>query len=128
MLSAEQFSSLSNSISGLKPFLYRFRSLTTSTTGELINVGSTRLYRLNIVNTAASIIYVKLYDKATIPLSTDTPICTFAVASGVGINVVHNFVAPDIFSAGLGVRCVTGSADNDVASPATSPILEVRFN
>lgn len=126
-LTNEQLQIFIHKIDALSPFTDKFRSLTASSTGELIKTGTGRLYRVNVINTAASIIYLKFYDKATVGLSTDTPFYTMSVPSGAGINVVNSFVVPDYFGGGLSVRCVTDVADSGTTNPATSPILEVRF-
>lgn len=104
----------------------KFRSLTSSDTGEVVKTGTGAIGRINIVNNVASIVYVKFYDKATAAASTDTPFLTIPVASGIGIGVTHSFVGTNGFTTGLSTRCVTGIADNDATSPATKPILEIE--
>lgn len=108
-------------------FLDKARIVNATTTGQLIKAGYGKIGRINIVNTAASIIYVKFYDKATAGASTDTPMLTLPLASGIGIGVTHSFVVPVSYGLGLSVRCVTGIADNDTTNAATSPIIEIEY-
>jgi len=110
------------------PSIQNYRTITVNGTGAAIKAVAGSVYRVNIVNAAASILYVKLYDKATAPTASDTPVLTLAVsAAAVGATVTHSFIIPEVFTLGIGVRAVTGIADNDNTNPGTAPIIEVRY-
>ncbi len=104
----------------------KFRSLTCSATGEVVKNGTGNLYRYNIINLDAGIVYLKFYDKATAATSADTPFYVASVPAGVGSRVSDEFTVPDNFANGLSVRCVTTLPDNGNTSP-TAPIVEIRF-
>ena len=110
------------------PPINNYRTITVNSTGAVIKAGPGKIYRVNIVNAAASILYVKFYDTTSVPTGSNTPVLTLAVsAAAVGATVNHSFVVPELFFSGIGVRAVTGVLDNDTTSPATAPIIEVRL-
>lgn len=110
------------------PSIQNYRTTTVNGTGDVIKSVSGSVCRINIVNAAASILYVKLYDKSTTPTASDTPALTLAVsAAAVGATVTHSFIVPEVFTLGIGIRAVTGILDNDNTNPGTAPIIEVRY-
>lgn len=72
-------------------------------------------------NAASSVRYIKIYDKATAPASTDTPKMTVPVPEGSGANV--EFIGGISFASGIGLRATTGVADNDVGAPAANDVV-----
>jgi hypothetical protein len=95
-----------------------YRNINTSSTGSLVKKGGTELHQLVISNVGEVTVYVKMYDKATAPSASDTPVHTFAIPAG-WIQPLE-FADPDWYSTGCGIRATTGIADNDTASPATN--------
>lgn len=73
-----------------------------------------------ITNANASARYVKLYNKATAPDSSDTPLATIHVAGSGSREFSFPIGIP--FSAGIGYRIVTGVADNDNTSVTASDV------
>lgn len=73
----------------------------------------------------ASVCYLKLYDKATAPASTDTPKLTIPIDAGV--SVALDFVRGISFTAGLGYRLTTGSADNDIGAVAAGDVVGLNL-
>lgn len=75
------------------------------------------LSMLVITNSATAIRRVKLYDKATAPLSTDTPKQVYEIPAAAASSVATVIVPiPDgglTFAVGISFRIVTGQADND---------------
>lgn len=75
------------------------------------------LRSISITNSATAIRRVKIYDKATAPASTDTPKQVYeipaAAASSIAGSNIHIPVTGLAFTAGIGLRIVTGQADND---------------
>lgn len=110
------------------PALQNFRTITANATGEVVKASKGDVYRVNVVSAAASITYVKLYNKATAATASDTPVQVLAIsAAAIGATITHSFVIPDYYSTGISVRAVTGVADNDNTSPGTAPIIEIRY-
>nr|WP_298658023.1 hypothetical protein [uncultured Flavobacterium sp.] len=117
---------LTNILNG--PTLQNFRTITANGTGEVVKAKPGKVYRISAISGAASICYVKLYDKATAATASDTPVATFSlVTAAIGATQVHSFVLPTYFSAGISVRAVTGFADNDNTNPGTAPIIEIQY-
>jgi len=72
-------------------------------------------------NAAASVRYLKFYDKATDPLVTDTPKITLPIPAGAAANVA--FDDGVCFITGLGVRATTGVADADAGAPSGNDVV-----
>lgn len=104
----------------------QYRTLTVNATGAVIKATPGNLYGWSIQNLDGAVIYVKFYDKATAPTSGDTPVRVIQIAANGSA-----FVAPNCIQfaglAGLGVRAVAGSADNNNVNPGTAPIIEVQY-
>ena len=88
-----------------------FSHLADGTDEFLVAPGGHRLHGYYLSNANAAIRYVKFYDKATAPAETDTPIIRIMVPAGGAANLMSE--AGIVFVLGLGVRIVTGAADND---------------
>ena len=58
-----------------------FRSIASSSTATQVNAGFTQIKAININNLTTAIVYVKLYNKATAPTVSDTPVITLQIAS-----------------------------------------------
>ena len=67
--------------------------------------------------------FVKLYNKATAPLATDTPFLT--VGAGLGQQIAFTLPQGVSFSNGIGIRVTSGWQDND-ASGATAGSFNVN--
>ncbi len=79
-------------------------------------------YSTNTNNGAAR--YLKLYDKATAPLSSDTPIQRYLLpGNSAGAGGAQMFPHPIAFANGLGIRITTGAADNDTGAPAANEVI-----
>ena len=89
-----------------------FRVLDTRAVGSVIAAKRCALTMLLITNDAAATRYVKIYDKLTAPTSADTPKLTIRVPASTTLPVAVPTTGV-LFTLGLGVRCVTGRADND---------------
>jgi hypothetical protein len=93
---------------------------------QLVRSSKTALRAVALFNTAASLRYVKLYDKAAAPVSTDTPVLRFAVpAAGVSVlNLSVSHMDSGVgFESGLGFRITTGAADNDTGAASANDVL-----
>ena len=93
----------------------------------LISDGPAWVTGVTVFSLDATPVYVKLYNKATAPAETDTPVYRIGVpanaiaANGSGSNIVID--DPLFCSAGLGVRVVTGIADNSDSAVTASEVL-----
>lgn len=93
---------------------------TASTNCNLVQVGKVILRNIVPVNTTAVIYYLKIFDKATLPVAgTDTPVLTFpvpvaAAAATIPITSVDGFA----FLNGMGFCLVGAIADNDSSNAA----------
>ncbi len=77
------------------------------------------LYGFEVFNYNGNVRYLKFYDKATTPSSSDTPVKVIpipATSGGVTGGVVRSYPLGLAFAAGIGYRIVTGLADSDNTS------------
>ena len=77
-----------------------------------------------LCSVAATARYVKLYNKATAPASTDTPMLTLLIPGGTagsGSNVP--LPVPVSFLSGLGIRITTGMADSDTGAATAGDVV-----
>jgi len=105
----------------------RIPSVANNTNPTLAKAGPGTLKHINCVNAAATVRYIKFYDKVTAPtVGTDTPVLTVAVpaTSAFRLTLAHQFAV------GIGYGIVTGAADNDTTAPTAADILglNVLFN
>jgi hypothetical protein len=95
-------------------------TITKASGGVLTNVAA---FNLN-----AAPVYLKFYDKATAPASTDTPVLRYMIpgntaGAGFTINPDHTFVN------GISWRLVTGILDNSTGAPtANEQLVNIEFN
>lgn len=97
-----------------------------STNEQLILTGTSGLYAFYATNTGASVAFVKLYNKATAPVSTDVPAMIIpvpAAVSGVpGVATLPIGFNGFRFALGLGIRITGGVADNDTTAVAAGQV------
>jgi len=98
-----------------------YRTLDAQPTGVNIKSAAGEVGGWYLSNNASSVRYVKLYDKATAPASTDTPKLTLMLPA----NSAANILAPAgiDFTTGIGIRCSTGVADNDTGAPTANDVV-----
>lgn len=97
-----------------------------STNEALILTGTSGLQAFYATNTGASVAFVKLYNKATAPVSADTPAMILpvpAAVSGVpGVATLPIGFSGFRFALGLGIRVTGGVADNDTTAVAAGQV------
>ena len=112
------------------------RDLDCKTTGVLVQAGPTQIVSLIVSNTtAATGAFFKIYDKATAPTTSDTPLKTiFLGANSTQVIVIQPRQGGELepttfqFQKGFGYRSVTGVADNDANSPASNgTVANIEF-
>lgn len=98
---------------------------TTNATSAKASAG--RLYGLKGYNAAASVRYIKFYNKASAPtVGTDTPVMTIAVSP----TSLFNFIWPHgySFSTGIAYALTTGSADSDTGALTAADIVGLNVD
>ena len=118
---------MSKAPDGVRPFSW----VADGVNARLVKAASGYVYGFQVFHVAAAPIYLKLYDQATLPVSTDVPVARFgipldaAAAAGSELNV--QFPEPIRFEKGIGARLVTGIADtNDVAVGADTALVTLQ--
>jgi hypothetical protein len=110
----------------VQPTIYtaRLLSAAASDNAALVLAGNVTLRRITGYNARSSAVYLKLYDKATAPASTDTPRKTIYLPATSAFALDQN----DYFIAGFGYRLTTGSADNDTGALTSGDILGLNLD
>lgn len=93
-----------------------------STNAANVKSSAGQVYGWDAYNAAASVRYIKLYNKSTAPVpGTDTPIRTIAIPAGQkAFNVIENGMP---FSNGIGIAIVAGIADSDATVISASDVV-----
>jgi hypothetical protein len=96
----------------------------SSDNATLVKAGVSELCGINVSNSNAAARYIKFYNKATAPVSTDTPVLTVYIPATSSINKLFSFGLA--FTLGLGFRMTTGIADGDTGTVGTD--LSIDFD
>ena len=103
----------------------RLLSAANSDNATIVKAAPGRIYSITGWN-AAAVTYLKLYNKATAPASTDTPLHTEYLAASQKFQL--SFPRGLNFTAGIGYRLVTGVADNDATAVAAAAVLGLNID
>lgn len=101
---------------------YRIISAATDN-ATVVKAAAGKLYGYRMASIDATAVFLKIYDKATAPTSSDTPILTIPVDGG---NAAWDTPASEFFASGLALsnglafRMTTGLADSDTAAVAVN--------
>jgi hypothetical protein len=105
----------------------RLPSAAASVNATLVRAGAGRVYQINGVNAAsgATVVYIKLYDKATAPVvGTDVPVYTLACDG----NKPFQFDLGGFqFALGIGYGLTTAAADNGTTALTAGDILGLNI-
>lgn len=112
---------MSNLISGNFPEK-TYRSLDVQNTGVVIKAAKGQVFDIHVTNQATAARYLKLYDKATIPTASDTPLRTYALPAS-SITSLPITTAGIEFLSGIGIRGTVLIADSDNTAPTTNDIV-----
>ncbi len=105
----------------------RLLSSAASTNATLVKNAAGRMYAIQGYSNAGTVIYLKLYNKATTPtVGTDTPIKTLALPPQAAF--AFDFPAGYAFATGLGFGLTAGSADNDTTAVAAGDVLALNVD
>jgi hypothetical protein len=101
--------------------LLTYRNIDVQTTGSIIKAYAGGIFDLTMSNANAAIRYVKLYDKATAPTASDTPVRTYLLPPSSTVVVP----VPDgiNYTTGISIRASTGVADNDNTAPSANDVI-----
>ncbi len=98
-----------------------YRNIDLDETGVLVHAGTVDIYKIYIINAAAAVRYVKIYDHPDAPVAGDTPKATIRLAASSDKDWFY--LEPWVMTQGLGLRATTGLADGDVGAPALNDIM-----
>lgn len=98
-----------------------YRNINLLNLGSVIKNEAGKLVAVDFRTTAAAERYVKLYDKATAPASTDPVKITFTITNAAPATFI--LPADMEFLAGIGIRATTGIADNNNTAPAANSVF-----
>ena len=111
---------MSNLLSGNFPLL-SYRNINVNSTGAVVKANKGGVFAMYVSNTGMAPAYLKLYDKATAPTSSDTPTHTLTLPAGSAIPwLITDGIG---FNTGIGIRAVTGVADNNTTSPGSNEVI-----
>lgn len=98
-----------------------YRNINLLNVGSVIKNTAGKLVAVDLRSTNGSARYIKFYDKATTPLSTDPVKITFTITDVAPAMFI--FPADMPFVEGIGIRATTGVADNNNTAPAASSVF-----
>lgn len=98
-----------------------YRNIDLDETGVTAKASAGQLFGYYISNNASTVMYVKVYNMATNPTSSDTPVLTLPIPAQAAANIeFSNGVA---FATGIALRATTGVADNNNVGPAANEVV-----
>lgn len=109
---------------GETPYSY-IAAASANQDSQVIKASPGQVYGWQLFNTTAAIRYVKVYDKATAPISTDTPVKRFMLPAGGGASGIVNLGGK--FLSGIAFRITLGYADADANAVTAGDVL-VNFD
>lgn len=117
---------VSNGTGGLAT-VNRLLSAAASVNATVAKASAGRIYKILGYNAAASLRYLKLYNKATAPtVGTDTPVVTIPLSPSLGFNIDLGLYG-EYFSAGISYGLTTGVADNDTGALTAADIVGLNI-
>lgn len=107
---------------------YRFKSNGTAKNG-VIKATPGFVFSFAGGCTDATPVYFRLYDMATAPATSDTPVAEFVLpGNATGATADPVFSKPLEFTTGIAFRCVTDAADNgDTATSSNEVIVTIGY-
>lgn len=109
-----------NDLNGTGP-LKTYRNLDVQVTGSIVKANAGAIFDLSVSNSNAAARYLKVYDKATAPTASDTPIRTYYLPP---LSLTPVPVSDGIkFDFGISLRASTGVADADTGAPTANDVV-----
>ena len=103
----------------------RLVSAAASVNATIVKASGGRVYKITGQNAAAAVRYIKLYNKATAPAETDTPVATFNVAASLPFDIDFGDIGLH-FPAGISYRLTVLNADADTTALTAADILSLN--
>lgn len=103
---------------GVDPYV----NLDVDENGVVVTAAAAQFHNWSIQNLGSDWLYLKFYDKATTPLSSDTPKLTWPIAPTTQ-PLAGSALAGYKFANGLGLRATKGLAHNDATAPGTNELV-----
>jgi len=105
-----------SSVGGLTISSYTVSAVTS---GSLVKSAAGQVYSIAAANNGAGALYLRLFNKATAPASTDTPFIRLIVPGNTaGAGFVYSIPCGLAFGTGIGWRISGGLVDGDTTAPA----------
>lgn len=105
----------------------RILSSAATTNATSAKAGLGQLFMATGRNTTASVVWLKLYNKASAPtVGTDTPVATLALPPAA--NFAWDWPKGRSFSIGIAYALTAGSADNDTGAVAAGDIIGLNLD
>jgi hypothetical protein len=104
-----------------------YRNTNLLATGQVIKATRGTVSGYSIINAAAAVRYVKLYNKATAPTEADTP--KLVIKLEASVEREFEFADPIQFPNGISIRAVTELADGGTTPPTANDVFvsAIRF-
>ena len=107
----------------------RLISAAASTNATSVKATSADLFRLGGYNAAASLRYLKIFNKSSAPtVGTDTPILTVPLEPSKSFSIALGGTGGIYLSAGLAYAITTGAADNDTGALTAGDVTCLSFD
>lgn len=105
----------------------RLPSAAASTNATLLSSEPVDVYYVIALNTSATIKYLKLYNKKTVPVpGTDAPFMTIALPPSNAQTTIH-LTRGCYFTQGLGFAVTGAAADNDATALTAGDVVGVNI-
>lgn len=102
-------------------------SCAASTNATNVATTACEVFSIAAYNAAASVRYVKFYNKASSPtIGTDVPVVILAIAPASWAQL--NWAKGLYLSTGLGYGIVTGAADNNTTAPSAADVTALNIS
>lgn len=82
------------------------------------------LMTIEAFNSGTSPVYLRIYDQATAPASSDTPVRRYMIPGGTGAGgFIREYLRGRKFTTGIGYRVTGAAADNDTTALAANQVM-----
>ena len=103
----------------------RLVSAAATANPTIVKATGGRVFKITGQNAAVAVRYIKLYNKATAPAATDTPVATFCVAAPAPFQIDFGEIGLH-FPLGIGYRLTVLNADNDATALTLADVLALN--
>jgi hypothetical protein len=100
-----------------------YRNLNAGPTGDVVKATPGQINGGMLFNLNAAVRFLKLYDKASAPTSSDTPKFTIPLSANGEPVELPGAVCGFAFAAGISIRATTGAADSDTGAPTANETI-----